>query len=238
MKTVNIVHLYAKEMNIYGDNGNVLILQQRLAWRGIPVSVSVCNVGAMLPPDSHIIIGGGGQDAGQSSIASDLQKKQKTLQQMRDDGVVMLMICGMYQMFGHYFRTQDGTEIPGISMLDVHTVAGKTRIIGNVRAKSEWGTLVGYENHSGKTYLGDTVAQLGITAGEQGNNGQDMTEGAVAQNVFGTYMHGPLLAKSPQFADYLLAQALALQGESKEALTKLDDSLAIQARNVAAKRPR
>ena len=239
MKTVNIVHLYAKEMNIYGDNGNVLILQKRLQWRGVPVSVSQCNVGDTLPHNAHIIIGGGGQDAGQSAIANDLLKKQKTLLAMRDNGVVMLMICGMYQMFGHYFKTQDGDTIAGIGVVDAYTVASKKRMIGNIHTKSDWGTLVGYENHSGKTYLNDGVAQLGVAQPEQGNNGEDMTEGVVAQNVFGSYLHGPLLAKSPKFADHLLTQAIALQGTVKQdVLSPIDDSIARLAKNVAIKRPR
>lgn len=238
MKTIRIVHLYAKEMNIYGDTGNVLILKKRLEWRGIPVAVSQCNVGDRLPTDAHIIIGGGGQDAGQSAIAADIKKRMKTLISMRDNGVVMLMICGMYQMFGHYFKTQDGEKIPGIGVIDMHTVAGNSRIIGNIHTKSEWGTLVGYENHSGKTYLGKTVAQLGIAQSGQGNNGEDMTEGAVVHNVFGSYLHGPLLAKSPQFADYLLQQALQLEANNSNLLKDIDDSLAIQARHAAIKRPR
>ena len=159
MKTINIVHLYAKEMNIYGDNGNVAILHKRLQWRGIPSKVMHINVGDTLPVDSHIIIGGGGQDAGQSAIASDMKKKQKTLLRMRDDGVVMLMICGMYQMFGHYFKTTEGVVIPGLGILDAYTDAGNKRIIGNISTKSHWGTLVGYENHSGKTYLAEGIKQ-------------------------------------------------------------------------------
>lgn len=238
MKSINIVHLYAKEMNIYGDNGNILVLQKRLEWRGIQTRVTTVNVGDTLPSDAHIIVGGGGQDAGQSAIARDVQKKQKTLLRMRNDGVVMLMICGMYQMFGHYFKTADGEMIPGIGVIDAYTIAGSKRIIGNIVTKSDWGSLIGYENHSGKTYLGDEVLQLGVAKTGQGNNGEDATEGAMQLNVVGSYLHGPLLAKSPRFADELLLRASKIAGLSIEALSPLDDTLAAAARRVAMKRPR
>lgn len=237
MKTLHIVHLYAKEMNIYGDNGNVQILKKRLQWRNLPVIVSEVGVGDPIPNDTTIIIGGGGQDAGQSAIAKDVQKKKNTLQEMTDNGVVMLMICGMYQMFGQYFKTANGDIIPGIALLDYYTVAGDARIIGNITTKSEWGSLVGYENHSGKTYLGEDIAQLGIAKPGQGNNGEDTTEGAVYNNVFGSYLHGPMLAKSPQFADELLLRALALRGSTTE-LEPINDSVALSAKKVAMRRPR
>lgn len=237
MKPIHIVHLYAKEMNIYGDNGNVQILKKRLEWRDVPVIVSQVGVGDSIPNDTAIIIGGGGQDAGQSAIAKDVQSKKKQLIAMRDDGIVMLMICGMYQMFGHYFKTADNVMIPGIEMLDIHTIAGSKRIIGNIVTKSEWGTLVGYENHSGKTYLGEDVEQLGISKPGQGNNGEDTTEGAVYNNVFGSYLHGPMLAKSPKFADELLSRALSIKKNTTE-LLPIDDTITQSARKVAIKRPR
>jgi CobQ-like glutamine amidotransferase family enzyme len=237
MTPIHIVHLYAKEMNIYGDNGNVLVLSKRLQWRGIPVKVSQVGVGDIIPKDTSIIIGGGGQDAGQSAIAKDIQSKKSQLLAMRDDGVVMLMICGMYQMFGHYFKTSEGVMIAGIEMLDIHTIAGNKRIIGNIVTKSEWGTLIGYENHSGKTYLGENASQLGIAKPGQGNNGEDTTEGAVHNNVFGSYLHGPMLAKSPQFADELLSRALELKKNTSE-LMPIDDTITQSARKVAMKRPR
>jgi lipid II isoglutaminyl synthase (glutamine-hydrolysing) len=237
MKPIHIVHLYAKEMNIYGDNGNVQILKKRLEWRDVPVVVSQVGIGDSIPNDTAIIIGGGGQDAGQSAIADDIQSKKKQLIAMSDDGIVMLMICGMYQMFGHYFKTAEGEIIPGIEMLDVHTIAGNKRIIGNIVTKSEWGTLVGYENHSGKTYLGENVEQLGVSKPGQGNNGEDTTEGAVYNNVFGSYLHGPMLAKSPQFADELLNRALSIKKNTIE-LRPLDDVLTESARKAAIKRPR
>jgi CobQ-like glutamine amidotransferase family enzyme len=224
MKTINIVHLYPKEMNIYGDNGNVLVLKQRLVWRGLPVNVVKVGIGQPLPSDTHLLIGGGGQDAGQLLIAKDLQQKAKTLRQMQNDGVPMLMICGMYQMFGHYFKTSGKDMIPGIGLLDVRTVAGEGRLIGNIAAKTNWGLLVGYENHSGLTTLGEQSSPLGKVPTGQGNNGLDGSEGAYQNNVFGSYLHGPLLAKSPSLADHLLGLAADLAGYSNK-LKSLDDTL-------------
>lgn len=235
---LNIVHLYAKEMNIYGDNGNVQVLVQRLAWRDINVQVHRVGVGDLLPKNVHLIIGGGGQDAGQSQIAQDLQQKARALKELALAGVPMLMICGMYQMFGHYFKTHQGEKIPGIGLLDVHTIAGEGRLIGNIVTKTnDWGELVGYENHSGLTYLGDSAESLGSTIKNQGNNGDDCTEGARQNFVFGSYLHGPVLAKAPLFADYLLAQALAI-AQLPTMLTPLDDVMEHLAAQSAKNRPR
>jgi hypothetical protein len=234
---VRVVHLYAAEMNIYGDNGNVQILRRRLEWRGIPVVVQRVGVGEPLPPDTHVLIGGGGQDAGQAVITEDLLAKGPGLVAMAADGVPMLLVCGMYQMAGHYFQPFDAPRLPGIGLLDVHTVAGPTRLIGNVVADSEFGSLVGYENHSGLTYLGDGVEPLGRTSPGQGNNGSDGTEGARLHHVIGTYLHGPLLAKAPAVADHMLSAALAQAG-LPAVLEPLDDSLAARAAAVARSRPR
>ena len=236
-RVVRVVHLYAAEMNIYGDNGNVQVLVRRLQWRGIGVEVSRVGVGDPLPPDTHVLLGGGGQDAGQAVITDDLAAKGPDLVAMAADGVPMLLVCGMYQMAGHYFAPFDAPRLPGIGLLDVHTVAGPTRLIGNVVVDSEFGPLVGYENHSGLTHLGSGVRPLGRTAAGQGNNGTDGTEGARVHNVVGTYLHGPLLAKAPAVADHLLAAALRAAGLPAE-LSPLDDTLAAQAARVARSRPR
>lgn len=238
MTTIHIVHLYPKEMNIYGDNGNILVLQQRLEWRGIKHVVHHVGVGDNFPPNVHIILGGGGQDKGQSVIASDLQEKATKLRVYAKKGVPMLMICGMYQMFGHYFKTSTGEKIPGIGLIDAYTVAGDGRLIGNiVEHTKDWGEIAGYENHSGRTTLGNGAKLLGETKIQQGNNGEDKSEGAVQLNVFGTYLHGPMLAKSPKFADHLLELALLAAGNDTQ-LIELNDSLETEAANIAKKRPR
>jgi lipid II isoglutaminyl synthase (glutamine-hydrolysing) len=231
------VHLYPKEMNIYGDNGNVLILQQRLQWRGINNRVINCGVGDQIPIDSHLIIGGGGQDKGQSLISDDLAKKAAVLKTMALSGLPMLMICGMYQMFGHYFLTQESNKIRGLGIIDAVNEAKAGRLIGNITVSTEWGDVVGYENHSGRTYLQNSAVAFGSTIEGCGNNGQDKTEGAIVNNVFGTYMHGPVLAKSPNFVDHLLSLAISFSNNKHE-LTVLDDSLEKLAASVAKKRPR
>jgi CobQ-like glutamine amidotransferase family enzyme len=236
-RVVRVVHLYAAEMNIYGDNGNAQVLVRRLQWRGIGVEVSRVGVGDPLPPDTHVLLGGGGQDAGQAVITDDLAAKGPDLLAMAADGVPMLLVCGMYQMAGHYFAPFDAPRLPGIGLLDVHTQAGPTRLIGNVVADSDFGPLVGYENHSGLTHLGSGVRPLGRTATGQGNNGTDGTEGARVHNVIGTYLHGPLLAKAPAVADHLLAAALDAAGLPPD-LAPLDDSLALEAARIARSRPR
>lgn len=238
MNTVHIVHLYPKEMNIYGDNGNLLVLKKRLEWRNIPVHIHKVGIGDTLPKEVHFVLGGGGQDKGQSDIATDLKKKASSLKLLAKKGVPMLMICGMYQMFGHYFQTFEGEKIPGIGILDVYTVASTGRLIGNIQVKTDtYGSLVGYENHSGRTFLREGVAPLGGTKKGQGNNGNDAQEGAVHNNVFGSYLHGPVLAKSPLFADYLLQLAMEQAGNSI-VLSPLDDKITDQAIQVAVTRPR
>jgi CobQ-like glutamine amidotransferase family enzyme len=237
MTTLKLVHLYPREMNIYGDTGNVVVLCKRLEWRGLSATVVPIHVGDPLPADADIVLGGGGQDAAQGEIGRDFVAKGATLRALADDGVVMLTICGSYQLLGHEFLTKDGERIPGVGVLDVVTRGSETRLIGNNHVVTEWGTMVGFENHSGLTELGADVRPLGRAATGRGNNGADQTEGAVKGNVFGTYLHGPVLAKSPEFADELLRRAYARRGENAD-LEPLDDSLVRSAAKVAIGRPR
>lgn len=229
---IKIVHLYPREMNIYGDTGNRLILEKRLAWRGIPYETKLVGVGDDIPKDASIIIGGGGQDAGQQLIEKDLITKTKVLQRMAEEGVVMLMICGMYQLFGRAFITNTGATIKGAGILPVFTQAGDARLIGNIVVDTPFGELVGYENHSGQTYLEDECLPIGKVRKGFGNNSEDRTEGARIHNVFGSYMHGPLLSKNPDFADELLKLALGVTS-----LKQLDDKLENSAHESAKKRP-
>ncbi len=216
MKPLHLVHLYQREMNIYGDTGNRLVLTKRLELSGIPHEVSICGVGDPLPADPHLILGGGGQDVGQAAVGADLQGKRDGLAAMKADGVPMLMICGMYQLFGHYFQTHEGERIPGAGLLDLHTEGQPQRLIGNITEDSDFGELVGYENHSGLTYLHDGVQPLGRVVRGSGNNGTDGGEGALDGSIIGTYLHGPVLAKSPRLADHLLGEALAAAGIEAE----------------------
>jgi CobQ-like glutamine amidotransferase family enzyme len=235
---LTLVHLYPREMNIYGDTGNVIVLRRRLEWRGLSVRVVPVNVGDPLPSDADILLGGGGQDAAQGEIGADFVARGAQLRAMADDGVVMLTVCGSYQLLGHEFVTHEGVRIAGTGVLDVVTRGQRERLIGNNVVDTDGvGRLVGYENHSGLTELGAGVRALGTTQTGRGNNGRDRTEGAVRDNVIGTYLHGPLLAKSPQFADDLLRRALRRRGADTD-LAPLDDALPEQAARVAAARPR
>lgn len=233
---IHIVHLYPHEMNIYGDTGNRLVLARRLQWRGLIVSVSLVGVGQAIPDNADIIIGGGGQDSGQDSIQQDLQTKADTLHKMATDKVVMLMVCGLYQLFGRRFVTSEAKEIKGIGLLPLETWAGPKRLIGNTSYSSPWGELVGYENHSGLTQLDNPQQALAHVLRGEGNNGQDRTEGCIIENVFGTYSHGPILSKNPKLADELIVRALTRR-YGLSSLPPLDDSLEMRAALAAKQRP-
>ena len=237
-KPLTLVHLYPREMNIYGDTGNVLVLRRRLEWRGLPVDVVPVSVGDPLPDDADILLGGGGQDAAQGEIGADFASRGPQLRALADDGVVLLAICGTYQMLGHEFVTLEGRRIEGVGVLDVTTQGQPVRLIGNNYVDTpDAGRMVGYENHSGLTTLGPGARPLGTTQHGRGNNGKDGTEGAVRDNVIGTYLHGPVLAKSPRFADDLLRRAYRRRGDAVE-LEPIDDSLPELAARVAVARPR
>lgn len=237
-KTLTIVQLYSHDMNIYGDWGNVLTIIRRLQWHGYTPKLIEYNPGDRFPESVDIIIGGGGQDAGQDKIQDDLLAIGEKLQKLADDNVPMLVICGLYQVFGKFFKTQDGHTIEGIGLLDIETHAGPERLIGNIITRShQFGELIGYENHSGQTFLGKGVQPLGRVLKGAGNNGQDDSEGARYKNVIGSYMHGSLLPKNPVLADYLIEKAVSRKyGEFIP--TVIDDRFAELARASALKRPR
>lgn len=235
---ITILQLYPRDMNIYGDSGNVLVLQRRLEWHGYTVKVISYNQGDAFPSDVDLIVGGGGQDSGQDTIQSDLLKIGPTLKALADDGVPMLMICGLYQLFGRFFKTSNGQVIEGIGLLDIETHAGNERLIGNITTTNEqFGDIIGYENHSGQTFLGPSAIPFGRVIKGAGNNGHDDTEGVIYHNVIGSYLHGSLLPKNPQVADFLIAKAATRKyGEFSE--TVIDDRFADEARARALKRPR
>ena len=236
---LKLLHLYPKEMNLYGDHGNVLAIKRRCEWRGIDLEVIEYEPGQKVPTDVDIIFGGGGQDSGQGKIESDLQNIAKTLFDMVEKGTPTLVICGLYQLFGQYFETSEGQRIAGTNILNLYTVGGPTRLIGNITINTpEFGELVGYENHSGLTILGEGVAPLGTVVNGAGNNGKDMTEGAHYKNCIGTYMHGPLLPKNPRLADYLISKAIENKTHKAAKLTPLNDHIENRAHQVATTRPR
>ena len=236
-KPLHIVHLYAAEMNIYVDTGNRLVLQKRLEWREFPVKVSTIGAGEKLPSDTDIIIAGGGQDAAQSAIQSDFLKKGRQLKSMANDGVTMLLVCGSYQLFGRRFITHTGEHIAGIDVLPLETTAGPERLIGNLVFNTDFGEVVGYENHSGLTRLDDKSLAMGRVKKGAGNNGRDKTEGCLYRNIFGTYSHGPVLAKNPYLADEIISRALERK-TGRGGMLPLDNQLELAAARLARKRPR
>ena len=226
--------LYPDLMNIYGDRGNILTLLRRAEWHGFEASVVELGRGAATQMDEvDVFFFGGGQDREQALIYDDLREfKQASLEQAVANGAQVLAVCGGYQLLGHYYQTADGERYDGIGLIDVRTEAGKKRFIGDVVVLSAIdgltpSTLVGFENHSGRTFLGPNARPLGKVLKGHGNNGSDHQEGCVQGGVIGTYMHGSLLPKNPHLADHLIAGALRRRGGG--ALSHLDDSAELAA---------
>ncbi len=238
---VRIGHLYPDQMNIYGDRGNIIALQQRCRWREIDVTVTPIHPHQEVSwGDFDLCFFGGGQDSGQALIADDIvQRHAHNLKAACRDGLVVLAICGGYQLLGNYFLTHTGEKLPGVGVLDVHTVGGSQRLIGNLAIHTTLPmtphTLIGFENHSGRTYVGSGARPLGTVFAGFGNNGEDRSEGAVSQNTFGCYLHGSLLPKNPHFADYLITQAL-LRRYGHADLAPLDDNIEHHAHQVMLER--
>ena len=266
---LRIAHLYPEQMNIYGDRGNILALSRRCAWRDIDVDLLPIGVGMEVDwAEIDIAFFGGGQDSGQALIAEDFVVRHgPALRAAIDAGLVLLSICGGYQLLGHYFLTHTGEKLPGVGALDVHTVGGDARLIGNIVVEAELTTdhpfdtaqgrrppttetdgssvvgrqssvvkLVGFENHSGRTYLGSSARPLGRVLVGHGNNGEDGTEGVAYRNAFGCYMHGSLLPKNPQFADRLIGLALERRYGPAATLVPLRDDLELAAQRTMVER--
>jgi lipid II isoglutaminyl synthase (glutamine-hydrolysing) len=244
-------HLYDDLLNLYADRGNIITLERRCAWRGIRLEVRRVGIGQAVPLDElDLLFMGGGQDGDQRLMAGDLfTLKAGALRAALDGGLPMLVVCGGYQLFGHYYQPAEGPRLPGLGLFDLHTVhpgAHVPRCIGNVVV--EWQppegspaaagvpkTLVGFENHGGRTFLGSGARPLGRVINGHGNNSQDGFEGAIVNNAYGTYLHGSLLPKNPHLADHLLH--LALQRRHPGAtLEPLDDSLEWRAHRVIVER--
>ena len=226
---LRIAHLYPDLLNIYGDMGNIVALEKRLKWRGIEVETVKITSGMTIKADDYdLFFAGGGQDNQQILAANELIKNGVELIRAAQSGKPMLVICGSYQLFGKHYITLDGKKLRGISILDVTTKAGDTRFIGNVTATCDFlpiRTIVGFENHSGLTYLGEKAEPLFKIKVGNGNNGVDKTEGARFKNVFGTYLHGPILPKNPHFCDYLIELALNNKYDCKIPLMPLNDEI-------------
>ncbi len=234
VKTFTVGWLYPDLMNIYGDRGNILTLLKRAEWRGYDARLLELGRGTVTKmEDVDIFFFGGGQDREQALVYGDLLEfKQSPLERAVAQGAGVLAVCGGYQLLGHYYQTAEGERFPGIGMIDVRTEAGKKRFIGDVVVDTEIptltpATLVGFENHSGRTFLGPEAKPLGTVRHGFGNNGSDKTEGCVQGTVLGTYLHGSLLPKNPHLADYLIRSALIRRGDAE--LSPLDDSVEMAA---------
>ena len=239
---LNICHLYPDILNLYGDRGNIITMKRRLEDRGIKVNIDECSIGQPLNADKYdIFFIGGGQDFEQEGLLRDLSSgKAQDIRTAVEEEKTFLAICGGYQMLGEYYKTWDGVQLDFIGAIGVHTIGAKERMIGNYmfRTTPESGdtVVVGFENHSGKTYLSEQVAPLGMMLSGNGNNGEDKTEGARYKNVFGTYSHGSLLPKNPVLCDFILQTALNHRYDGAEPLAPLDDTLELNAHRYMQER--
>lgn len=245
MYEIKICHLYPDLLNLYGDRGNIIALTKRCEWRGIQVKYVPLSLNDGFDPGEYdIIFIGGGQDYEQSIIQDDLKLgKKDAVKEAVEAGKVFLAICGGYQLLGKYYRTHEGKEIEFIGALDLWTHGSHDRLIGNLifecdflKTESFDGLVVGFENHSGKTYHGPTVKPLGKVIKGFGSNGEDGYEGAVYKNVFCSYSHGSLLPKNPALADHLISIALRNKYKDFVALQALNDSFEARARESLIKR--
>ncbi len=225
--------MYPDLLNLYGDIGNVTCLKKRCEWRGIDVNVvdfSLSNERDI--NDADIFFMGGGSDRGQSIVYSHFLKYKNGVSNAIEDGSVFLAICGGYQLLGENYIDAEGLEIPGLGVFDYTTKSEEGRLIGNVIIENKLGlepkTIVGFENHGGRTY--HDYDALGSVMAGNGNNGKDGLEGMIYKNCIGTYLHGPILPKNPHLADHIILSALKQRYDVKN-LEKLDDYREYEAHN-------
>jgi hypothetical protein len=228
---VRLLALYPEQMNIYADRGNILFLQRRSEWRGIPFRYAAAGPGEGFDPGEHdLIYIGGGQDRDQVLVAEDmLRTKREAIASAVEDGSALLAVCGGYQLLGHRYQLGE-QSIPGLGIADLETVrADGPRLIGNISIEVDLGdgprVLAGFENHGGRTQLGGAAEPLGTVLHGHGNNGLDGKEGVKRLNLIGTYLHGPLLPKNAWLADRLIALAIERRTGSLPELEPLEDDL-------------
>ena len=239
-RTLRVAHLYPRLMNIYGDRGNIMALRHRCEARGTGFELTELGPGDRFDATAHdLVFAGGAQDREQRGVADDLlATKAQALREAVDDGMALLAVCGAYQLFGRFYRDASGAELPGAGVFDLYTQhpgEGERRCIGNIIC--EWGgdsggTIVGFENHGGRTVLGPLARPLARVRRGYGNNGEDGTEGAVYRNAIGTYVHGSLLPKNPALADHVIRLALQRRHGDVD-LAPIDDRLEERAHDAA-----
>ncbi len=233
---LTIGHLYPELLNLYGDRGNIICMVQRLRWRGIDAEVKEFDLNDKIDFSKlDIILLGGGSDREQLLVCNRLKRIKKDFIDYVEQGGVVLAICGGYQLLGNYYKMGDET-IEGLGVVNIHTERGDSRLISNIVLQSELFPLpiVGFENHGGRTFIGD-YQPLGKVLSGHGNNNKDKGEGILYKNVIGTYLHGPLLPKNPHLCDYLLQTALNRRF-GKVDLPELDDKDELAANHYIVKR--
>ena len=240
---IRVCHLYPDQLNIYADRGNIAVFRSRAERRGYELDVLGVGVGEALAPDCDLIYLGGGQDREQALIAPDLARRGEEISAALEDGAALLAVCGGYQLLGRGYRDRTGVEMPGAGVLPLDTIAGDRRMIGDVSIEcalepEDTHSVVGFENHGGRTLLDPGAAPFGRVVHGFGNDGESGFEGCRLGRAIGTYLHGPLLPRNPWLADWLLGQALGRRlGEVPE-LEPLDDELEHEAHAVALGRAR
>lgn len=239
---LNLVHLYPTLLNLYGDRGNIITLRRRCAWRGLELRVLEVGLDQPFPEvDVDLLFMGGDQDREQQVVVDDLRRNHAAdIRDAVDRGVPFLAVCGSFQLLQKYYRPAEGPDLQGVGIFDAYTVHPGhevARCVGNIVVEWEGRTIVGFENHGGRTFLEGDTMPLGTVVKGFGNNGKDRTEGARIANVFGTYVHGSLLPKNPEFADYLLHLAVHRRYPDFE-LAALDDRLEQRAHAAAERRAR
>lgn len=233
---IKIGHLYPDLLNLYGDRGNIQCMKKRCEWRGIEAEVQAFHIADEIDfSDLDIVLLGGGSDREQMLVCEKLKTIQANMKAYVEDGGSVLAVCGGYQLLGHYYDTEEG-RIEGLSLVDLYTEHGDPRLISNIVLENEMFShpIVGFENHGGRTYIGDNKPFGKVLFG-YGNNDRDGAEGVLYKNVVGTYLHGPLLPKNPHVCDYLIGNAMERRYGVKE-LAVLDDSQELEANKYIVER--
>jgi CobQ-like glutamine amidotransferase family enzyme len=243
MAVIRVCHLYPDQLNIYADRGNIAVFRSRALARGHELEVIGVGAGEPLDSDCDLIYLGGGQDCEQQLIAPDLAARRDEILAALKGGAALLAVCGGYQLLGRGYRDRSGAEMPGAGVLPLETVAGDGRMIGDVAIECELDpgethSVVGFENHGGRTKLDERAVPLGRVVHGFGNDGESGYEGCRLGNAIGTYLHGPLLPRNPWLADWILSRALERRLGEPVDLEPLEDDLEHEAHAVALKRAR
>jgi CobQ-like glutamine amidotransferase family enzyme len=226
--TIRIGHLYPSLLSVAGDRGNLFAIQRRSEWRGIQTEVT--EIGVESTPDFtqfDLVLFHGGQDKEMDVAARDLPSKADSLRLAVEQDVVILAVCAGFQLLAHYYQPSAGPRLEGVGVIDAYTVGGPTRFMNHIAVECTFAgsqTLVGFENHSGRTFLGHDVQPLGRVLAGGGNNGEDGEEGAIQRQVYATYLHGPVLPKNPWFTDHLISQAVRHRTGTVPMLSPLGDA--------------